>query len=217
MESSWRETGLFLRQFFRRFETTGSLVPSSSALARAVASRMATRGVDPIRVLECGPGTGAMTRWIIPHLREGDCFDVVEVNFEFVELLRGRLLRDPQWRAVESLTTVHHASLEDFAPATPYDFIVSGVPHINLPTAAVRAIVERYRELLRPGGTLSYFEYAYIRPMRLAVTLGRDRARVREVDRLMATLREGNQATRDTVLYNVPPAWVRHVVKPVSQ
>ncbi|MFO0820281.1 MAG: hypothetical protein U1A77_20195 [Pirellulales bacterium] len=212
MQDSWREAALFVRQFTSRFESTGSLVPSSTALARAVASRVAKRGAEPIRVLECGPGTGAMTRQILPYLREGDCFDLVEVNSVFAEFLRGRLQHDPLWRAAAAMTTVHATRIEDFDPTTRYDYIVSGVPHINLPADVVREIVAGYRKLLRQGGTLSYFEYAYIRPVRLAITLGRDSTRVRDVDRWMATLREGNQATRETVFFNLPPAWVRHVV-----
>ena len=56
----WTLCREFLRQFRTRSHDTGALLPSSPALARALASEF-RKAPPPRRVLEVGPGTGAVT------------------------------------------------------------------------------------------------------------------------------------------------------------
>lgn len=209
-----RDTTLFFREFCGRFETTGSIVPSSRYLAKAITRQLAQRGPAPIRVLECGAGTGAFTNQIVGHLRQHDTFDVVEMNGSFVRALEHRFATDARWQAVRDITTIYQAPLQEFAPQSQYDFIISGLPHINFPERLVEEILGCYTRLLKPGGVLSYFEYMYIRPIRKAVTLGGERKRVREVDCLMKSHLKRHRVSRDSILLNVPPAWVQHLTQP---
>ncbi len=202
---------VFLRQFGAQFETTGSLVPSTRFLARRVTRYLARRDDTPIRVLECGPGTGAFTDQIVKHLRPGDRFDLVELNEAFVEVLKKRFDTEPVWQAVADLAEIHQLPLQDFDQGEPYDFIISGLPHVNFPPAVVETITDSYFRLLKPGGTLSYFEYLYIRPLKKVVTLGTTRQKIRAVDRILAEHLRRHRLRRDTVFLNVPPAWVQHL------
>ncbi len=205
-----RDRAIFFREFFSRFETTGSLIPSSRFVAQTITRQLSQRGEEPIRILECGPGTGPFTDRIVRMLRPGDSFDIVEVNESFVRVLRRRLETEPHWQAVADLTTIHSMPLQEFSPSEPYDFIISGLPHINFPTAIVEDILSSYVRLLKPGGTLSYFEYMHIRPIRKVLTLGADRKRVREVDYLMNQHLTQHLVSRDSVVRNFPPAWIQH-------
>jgi len=214
MYQNFRDTALFFREFCGRFETTGSIVPSSRYLAQAITRHLARRGAAPIRVLECGPGTGAFTNQIVRHLQPNDQFDIVELNGAFVRTLRNRFACDGRWQAAAALTTIHQLPFQEFAPPAPYDYIISGLPHINLPERLVAEIIAGYSRHLKPGGMLSYFEYMYIRPIRKAMTLGIDRNRIREVDCLMNSHIGRYQATRDSILLNLPPAWVQHLTQP---
>ena len=92
-----------------------------------------------------------------------------------------------------------------------YDFIISGLPHINFPTTVVEAITAAYFNLLKPGGMLSYFEYMYVRPLRKMVTLGNDRQRVREVNAIMEAHIGRHRIRRESILINVPPVWVQRL------
>src|SRR5713226_8428066 len=86
----WSECWSFFRETRRRFLQTGSILPSSRFLGRALASELGKpRG--PARILEVGPGTGSVTREILRQLQPGDQLDLVEVNERFVDLLRGRI------------------------------------------------------------------------------------------------------------------------------
>jgi len=205
-----RDRAIFFREFFSRFETTGSLIPSSRFVAQAITRQLSQRGEEPIRVLECGPGTGPFTDRIVRMLRPGDAFDIVELNESFVRVLRRRFKTELHWQAVADLTAIHSMPLQEFCPDRPYDFIISGLPHINFPTAIVDDILLSYVRLLKPGGTLSYFEYMHIRPIRKVLTLGTDRQRVREVDYLMNQHLDRHLVCRDSVLRNAPPAWIQH-------
>lgn len=55
----------------------------------------------PRRILEVGPGTGAITAEIVRHLRPGDRFDIVEINADFVAYLGQRFRRRPTFAVGE--------------------------------------------------------------------------------------------------------------------
>jgi phospholipid N-methyltransferase len=191
--------------------------PSGSNPSGSNASGNMTGAAEPLRVLECGAGTGAFTGRILRLLRAGDRLDVVELNPLFAAELRRRAAQEPQWRETPAVLAIHETPLEKFAlehAGGGYDFIISGLPHVNFPPEAARDVVASYRRLLKPGGTLSYFEYAYIRPLRRLATLGKDSARIRAVDQTMGELIAAHESARATVLANFPPAWVRHLRSP---
>ena len=60
--------------------------------------------------------------------------------------------------------------MEDLPADEPYDLIISGLPLNNFSVADVERILEVMHRLLRPGGTLSFFEYIAIRPARALVS-----------------------------------------------
>lgn len=211
MLSFLRERLVFLREFGGKFETTGSILPSSRFLARAITRYLADRGDEPIRVLECGPGTGAFTDQIVRHLRPGDRFDLVELNESFVEVLKKRFATEPHWQAIADSSEIHQQLLQDFDDSQPYDFIISGLPHVNFPPEVVETIFQSYFKLLKPGGTLSYFEYAYIRPLRTALTIGKTRQKIAGVNAIVTEHLNNHRIRRDQVLVNFPPAWAQHL------
>src|SRR5260370_24268622 len=55
----WVECGNFFRESRRHFGNTGSFLPSSRFLARALVSEL-RKPRGPFRILEVGPGTGSV-------------------------------------------------------------------------------------------------------------------------------------------------------------
>ncbi len=210
MKQAFAEHFAFFRQFRQTFVTTGAVAPSSRFLARAMTTPLARR-TGPVRVLEVGPGTGAVTRRIVPHLRPGDRFDLVELNDEFVTHLRRRFETNPHYRPAAELSRVHHLPLQEFKADDGYDFIISGLPLNNFPVPLVEEIFECYFRLLRPGGVLSYFEYMYVRPMRRFVAKPDEKARLTGLDAVIRRHLGPHRFRRDWVFVNVPPAWVQHL------
>jgi phosphatidylethanolamine/phosphatidyl-N-methylethanolamine N-methyltransferase len=207
----------FFRQFRKRFETTGAIAPSSRFLARSMVRFLTERNPDvPVRVLEIGPGTGPVTNEIVRTLRPGDVFDLVELNDAFVSFLKNRFLTESAWQAVQLQSTIHQQPVQDFETPEPYDFVISGLPLNNFPADLVSRISQAYLRLLKPGGVLSYFEYMYVRPVRRRVTFGRDRRRITSIDETLSELCEHYRIQRDNIWFNIPPAWVQHLRKPVA-
>ena len=202
----------FLRQFRERFETTGAVAPSSRFLARAMTVPMARRE-RPIRVLEVGPGTGAVTQQIVRLLKPDDRFDLVELNDTFAALLRHKFEHDAKYRAVAERSAVHVCPIQEFAAAEPYDIIISGLPLNNFPADLVRSIFETFFRLLARGGTLSYFEYMYVRPLRRMVARSTEKKRLTELDRIANEYLAKHRFHCSWVFVNVPPAWVQHLRK----
>jgi phosphatidylethanolamine/phosphatidyl-N-methylethanolamine N-methyltransferase len=211
MLNTLKQQATFVKQFGTRFETTGSLMPSSRFVAKAITRFVQQRGKDSIRILECGPGTGPFSDRIVRLLQPGDAYHLVELNEIFVAVLRQRFAEEQHWMRVKEMTEIFALPLQDFNPDEKYDFIISGLPHINFPTQVVEEITASYFKLLKPGGMLSYFEYMYVRPIRKMVTLGNNRRRIREVNAIMEGHIGRHRVRRDSILINVPPVWVQHL------
>lgn len=216
MASVFKNYGTFFGEIRRRYDTTGAIAPSGAGLAKALASILKERDDKPVRVLEVGPGTGPATAKVVPLLKEGDQFDLVELNDNFVAMLNERFEKEDDWAKVKDLSTIYEVPLQDFQTDEPYDYIISGLPHTIFPADLVESIMQRYYELLKPGGTLSYFEYMGIRPARGIVDVGANRARMKRINEIVRKNFKEYRIRRDNVFVNIPPAWVHHMQKPAT-
>jgi phosphatidylethanolamine/phosphatidyl-N-methylethanolamine N-methyltransferase len=199
----------FFQQFRRQYHNTGSVLPSSRSLARALVSEL-RKHARPARILEVGPGSGAVTGEILRLLRPDDRLDLVEINADFVALLRRRFAEEPPWRARREQARLIHASLQEVPGEGLYDYLISGLPLNNFPVALVGEIFDAYRRLLRPGGVLSYFEYILIRQLKMLFVSGPERERLRRLSRLLEGKIHAHQIREQWVFPNVPPAVARH-------
>jgi len=210
-----REYTTFFRQFREQFETTGAIAPSSRFLARSMTRRLRNRPADakPMRVLEIGPGTGAVTRTIVRHLRDDDRFDLVELNQVFADHLRTRFEQDALWNRVAAQSEVHVCPLQEFESDAPYDVVISGLPLNNFPAGLVDEIFEHYFRHLAADGVLSYFEYQFVRSIRTRFGARSERDRLKSIDTTMGRYCEQHRIRRDWIFVNMPPAWVQHLRK----
>ena len=204
------ECGDFFREFRSHFRTTGAILPSSRFLARALVKQL--RGPRPAcRILEVGPGTGSVTREIVRRMRPGDRLDAVEINPHFARSLEERVARDPAFAPRRDDIHVINAPVQEVPGESVYDFILSGLPLNNFSTADIRDIFATFTRLLRPGGTLTYFEYALIRELKAPFVSRRERRRLFRVGRLVGRYIKDFQVRRERIFLNVPPAIVRQL------
>jgi phospholipid N-methyltransferase len=204
------ECGSFFREFRRRTVETGAVLPSSRFLASALVSELRKpRGAAAI--LEVGAGTGAVTRRLAEKLLPGDQLDVVEINEHFVKLLTRRFEREWIFRFHQEQIHLIHSGVDEIAGEGLYDFIISGLPLNNFPPHAVRTVFQTFERLLKPGGTLSYFEYYWVRQLKTPFVGERERRRLYKVGRIVGRNIRKYQVRRQQVLMNVPPAIVRHL------
>ncbi|HXE30684.1 MAG TPA: methyltransferase domain-containing protein [Terriglobales bacterium] len=203
---------VFYSQFRKHFHHTGAVAPSSARLARAITAPLARTGRRPVRVLEVGAGTGVFTRAILENLAAGDALDVYEINPAFEPYLRS-VLAGGEARGVRC--RLHLDDITRAMSAEPFHYIISGLPLNNFPAPEVEAILALYMSLLVPGGTLSYFEYLYIRNLKRALVQNPgERARLNAVGDVVTAFLERYPNHSAAVRLNLPPAVARHVVAP---
>ncbi|MFF1353774.1 class I SAM-dependent methyltransferase [Streptomyces sp. NPDC058297] len=194
---------LFLREFARTRRDTGAIAPSSPLLARALTRYVIPSPGRARAVLEVGPGTGAVTRRIRASLGALDTLDLAEANPRFAELLRRDYGGDERVRLLTGLVQEHELG--------SYDTIVCGLPFANFDAGAVEDIFGRLIAALRPGGTLSFFAYAGMPPLRRVFTTGEARVRTLAVQAVVGRTLDRHRFRTETVLGNLPPARVHHL------
>jgi phospholipid N-methyltransferase len=146
---------LFIREFFRTFSVTASLLPSSRFLAAAMLDPVDFR--EPRTVVELGPGTGVMTQEILHRMTPDSRLFAFEVNPHFIRHLRAHY-QDPR-------LTVLHADACDLADhlrahdAGALDAVISSLGLTSMPHGIRTRIVQQAEFCLAPGGILTQFQY----------------------------------------------------------
>jgi phosphatidylethanolamine/phosphatidyl-N-methylethanolamine N-methyltransferase len=203
----------FLTQFLRNYQTTGSVIPSGRALGNALC-RYVGGGQGPLKILEAGPGTGAVTSCIIDRMRHDDELWMVELNPTFAAHLRSAFNDRPAFREAASRCHLIEGSVAQLGPLSKdgqFDLIISGLPLNNFSSEDVQDILQAYAKLLKPGGILSFFQYILIRPAKMFVSGGPERDRLKGVGEAIESVLGEREFAREWVWVNVPPAWVHHI------
>jgi phospholipid N-methyltransferase len=200
----------FLTEFLRSYNTTGAVIPSGRALCHSLC-RYVGAGGRPQRILEAGPGTGAVTRCIIDRMGQDDQLWMVELNPAFAAHLRRAFEDQPAFRAAASRCHLVEGALQQLGHDEPFDLVISGLPLNNFSSEDVRAVMQAFSKLLKPGGVLSFFEYILVRPAKMFVSAGAERARLRGVGEAIGSVVGEKAIAKEWVWVNVPPAWVHHV------
>jgi len=144
----------FLQGFLRHPHLVGSVIPSSRFLERRLVD---IADIARARlVVELGPGTGGTTRAILRTLPHESRLLTIDINPEFVSLLRSH----PDSRLI-----AHHGSsvdmreiLERYDLSLP-DVVISGVPFSTMPLALGRRIIRAVWSSLAPGGHFVAYQY----------------------------------------------------------
>jgi phospholipid N-methyltransferase len=203
-----RETMLFFKGALTNIREVGSVMPSSPVVARAMTAALRRRR-PPRRILEVGAGTGPITARIVREMRAGDHLDIYEVNGNFTHYLARRFEREAAFRRVREQVTIYTAGIEQIEREPVYDVIISAIPFTAFPPAAVEQFFEIYRAILKPGGTLTYIEFAFGRSLLRAFAKGEEKERLRTVDRVVNGYVRRHQRHYQFVPLNLPPARIR--------
>ena len=195
----------FVRAAFRDIKNTGSVWPSSPALANAMTKGLAAR-TGKRRVLEVGPGTGPFTKKLLKDLRAGDHLDVVEMNELFCDALEKKILGPFRRSHSKIHVELHQGRIEDAQLDGNYDLIVCGLPFNNFPPTLVRAIFKDLMELLIDGGELVYFEYAGVRVIKGTLVGSKGKKQLKEIRGIRRELFDAHQGRQQLVMANLPPA-----------
>jgi phospholipid N-methyltransferase len=205
---NFRETMLFFKGALTNIREVGSVMPSSPVVARAMTAAL-RQGTPPRRILEVGAGTGPITARIVREMKAGDRLDIYEVNADFSHYLARRFEKEAAFRHIQNQVTIYTAGIESVERVRAYDVIISAIPFSAFPPAAVEEFFEIYRAILKPGGTLTYIEFAFGRALLRAFAKGEEKERLHRVDRVVNSYVRRHQFRYQFVPLNVPPARIR--------
>ncbi|GAA1073474.1 class I SAM-dependent methyltransferase [Nocardiopsis metallicus] len=216
LDERLRDTRLFFSQALKTFHATGSILPSSGALAHAMAHYVRARPDpdQPVRILEAGAGTGAISRGIAAAMRPGDTVDFVEANPEFASYVEHLLKTDPVMSPIADSAQVHACLVNEMGTDLTYDVIVSGLPFANFTADQVSEILDYYFTVLRPGGTLSFYGYLYTKEVKAVIAKREDYLRQARTSWVVQDWLDRYGVGSEKVFANIPPAWVHHLRKP---
>lgn len=149
---------LFAKEFCKNPKTLGTPFVLSPFVATELLAQIkpAAQGEAPRHFLEVGPGTGAITKYLIRKLAPCDQLHVVEINEKLCQRLRERF---GHIRNVH----IHHAAIQDWVSPLnerKFDVIISAVPFQSLPsTDILNKILSTFQNLVKAGGFISLVEY----------------------------------------------------------
>ncbi len=199
-KSSW---GTFAIEFFKEPTSVGSLVPTSSFVSEELIKPMLSYK-QPLRVLEAGAGTGAVTETIIKSLKANDVLDVIEIDPIFCSILRERF---QEFKNVN----INCVDLEHWHPKALYDIIISTLPFSNFKVEQVEYLLSIFKKLLATGGTFSYVAYMGVPFVKRFMLSKDDYANFIRKQKILADFRKQGNATMQPVWFNIPPAYVYHL------
>ena len=216
---SIRERIDFFGQMRTNFEQTGAIQPSSRRLAEAMAAPLrrfrAGDTTTATRILEIGPGTGAVTRAIAACMGPHDELDCYEINEEFVRYLRDAIHHDAALAPLANQIRIHHAPAQELTRAHRFDFAICSAPLNNFDAAAIDAILEPMLGAVTARGAATLFEYVFFPALRRAITPGALGRRLRAAQSAKSKWLARCGRDSSLVLKNLPPARV-HELGPLA-
>lgn len=133
----------FLAGFLRRPDKVGTFIPSSRVMVRRILDAGEVESAR--RIVELGPGTGAVTREILRRMPARGKLVALETDRKFVTFLR-RAHPDRRFE-------VRHCGAHEIAATlSQVDLVVSGIPFSCIEPAEARQTLSAIRQVLRPGG-----------------------------------------------------------------
>ena len=144
----------FVERMARNPRAIGAISPASPALAEAMAAQIDF--TMPGRVLELGPGTGAITKALVRRGFGTDRVLAIEADHSFARILRSRF---PTLEVIEG-DAMDAARIESLGP---FNGIISSLPLLNFPAHDRVGLVLALLRLLPPGAPFVQYSYG-VRP-----------------------------------------------------
>ena len=201
----------FIKQTFRDFRSTGAIAPSTRFLGQKMALSLPHPLPGNFRVLEVGPGTGPITREIVKRMDGRGHLSLWEISPQFCEFLHALREREPAFKKMQDRITINQGDIRDLKDVHCWDAIISGLPFNCFSAEEVRGFLEHFKLLLKPGGTLTWFEYVGIRTLQAPFVSPARRAQLRSIHAVTHEFAARHQYDQHVIPVNLPPAKVRHL------
>ena len=146
---------LFFKRFLQRPLQVASIIPSSKALVKRVASKMDFS--QPRIIAEYGPGEGVHSREIARRLRPGSQLLLFELDPDFSRDLERQFADDPRVHVINGDAAQLPQELQRRGIAH-CDYILSGIPFSILEAKKKASLLQKTHEAVAPGGAFIIYQ-----------------------------------------------------------
>jgi phosphatidylserine decarboxylase len=205
---SLRDKYLFFQQVASEFKDVGAIFPTGGSAARALCSEIRRRR-GPQRIMEVGCGTGPVTEEILASMSPEDHLTICDLNESFLNYVKNRFTTEPKFKKKAHQVEFYLGDITEYPAEHQFDVIISSIPFTTLTGPLLQKVLDHYRNLLKPGGSLTYIEYAYFRDIRDTLQpINRDE-HFQEVSEIIRQMLDAHEYRAELIRSNFPPAFVR--------
>jgi len=154
-----KEGEVFFKHWLRSPKSMGSVIPSSKALARAIAKEVTWKPGQV--VIELGGGTGAITQGLIDNGIPRENLVVVELETHLFDYLKGRF---PHSLVIQGDAT-RLDEIIDRNGIGEVGTVISGLPMLGMPFEYHKAIVEQGFKAMAEGSVMLQYSYSPVTPV----------------------------------------------------
>ncbi len=153
------ENEVFFKHWLRSPKSMGSIIPSSSYLAKALAAEVVWEPGS--HVIELGGGTGAITQGLLERGVPASNLLVIELETNLYNYLTHRY---PDVTVVQGDAT----RLDEIVARLPIErvsTVISGLPMVNMPAGFKRAIIDQAFAVMPEGHAMLQYTYSPLAPV----------------------------------------------------
>lgn len=205
---SLRDKYLFFQQVASEFKDVGAIFPTGGSAARALCSEIRRRR-GPQRIMEVGCGTGPVTEEILASMSAEDHLTICDLNESFLNYVKNRFASEPKFKKKAHQVDFYLGDITEYPAEGQFDVIISSIPFTTLTGPLLQKVLDHYRSLLKPGGSLTYIEYAYFRDIRDALQPINKDEHFEEVSDIIREMLDAHEYRAELIRSNFPPAFVR--------
>lgn len=205
-----KENLIFIREFIKEFENTGTLFPTSPHAARALSAPIVERPGKK-RILELGPGTGSVTVQILEYMGSEDELAICEINPRFMKALKERLERLPTFQRHKSRITFYECGAQHLPAIGPFDVVVCALPFLNFPIELTQQIFGRLRALSTTQTVMTFYEYIGMREISRVMATSERQQRVAALEQFYGSMQSSWHTSRIKVWRNMLPIFVYRI------
>jgi phospholipid N-methyltransferase len=149
------DTIKFFKEAIKTLKTSGTVMPSSSFLAKKMLQNIYFASADII--VELGPGNGAITKFILRKLHPTATLICFEINDNFHKTLT---------KIKHSQLIVLKVSAENLKEelhklgVSEVNYIISSLPLTIIPEKITDVILTQSYQVLKPNGTFTQYQYS---------------------------------------------------------